>query len=77
MTNSKNELNKFKKINNFKELMKKLYDLFNYLVKKYKFYGEKITKIIDNMYKYKDEYKIIRISLACRTCIMKTIMMDN
>jgi hypothetical protein len=57
MTNSKNELNKFKKINKFKEVMKELYDLFNYLVKKYKFYGEKIKKIIDNMDKYKDEYK--------------------
>ena len=37
--------------------MKELYDLFNYLVKKYEFDGEKITKIIDDMDKYKDEYK--------------------
>ena len=55
MTNNKNELNEYKKINRFEEIMKELYELFNDLVKKYKFDGEKIQQnFIDNLEKYKE-----------------------
>ena len=55
MTNNKNELNEYKKINRFEEIMKELYELFNDLVKKYKFDGEKIQQnFIDNLKKYKE-----------------------
>ena len=55
LTNNKNELNEFKKINRFEEIMKELYELVEYLVKKYNFDGEEIQqKIIDDMEEYKE-----------------------
>jgi len=63
MTNNKNELNEYKKINRFEEIMKELYELFNYLVKKYNFNGDEIQqKINDNMEEYKELiYKRVRL----------------
>lgn len=63
MTNNKNELNEYKKINRFEEIMKELYELFNYLVKKYNFNGDEIQqKINDDMEEYKELiYKRVRL----------------
>jgi hypothetical protein len=57
-TSNKNKYNEYERINRFEELMKELYELFNYLVKKYKFNGDNIKqKMNDNIQEYKENVK--------------------